>query len=522
MHTLRVAAYGLMALALAAGWAFLYWQSSALDLGAIEQARGALAGLRAIDARWADRLAPGRVPAAPSPAGAAPLAYRSAYGALEVRALRLGNAEVARALAGLKAALDDKAALLERLAAARSALAEAERAAPPDEAKVSESRALAGALFEQAWLVSTGPRLELVARAIDRAFDEALAQAELYRAWLLYYSGFLLVVLAYALWRLYEGARALDRANAGLRDANETLELRVRERTRELSQALARLKESEAMLVQSEKMASLGQMVAGLVHEVNTPLAYVKSSMEGLAKRVPELARLVAEVEALLALLAAEGADEAALAARFAAVRASLEQLRARSTIEEIGRQAEDGMFGIGRIGELVASLKNFSRLDRSHVAQVNLHEGLESAIRIARHTLGQRELVKEFGAIAKITCSPSQVNQVFLNLLTNAAQATPEAGGRITVRTFMPDARHVAVEVADNGHGIAPEALPRIFDPFFTTKAVGQGTGLGLAISYRIVQSHGGRLEVASAPGRGARFTVVLPLEPAAAAAAA
>jgi two-component system, NtrC family, sensor kinase len=335
---------------------------------------------------------------------------------------------------------------------------------------------------------------------------------------LLFYSGFLLTVMAFLVWSLFESRRALDHANAALRDANEGLEARVKERTRELSEALTRLKESEAMLVQSEKMSSLGQMVAGLVHEVNTPLAYVKASMEALKKRMPELAQLASETEQLLALLSAEGADEAQLAAKFASVRALLEDMKKRGAVQEIGRQVEDGVFGIAQISELVGSLKDFSRLDRAHLAQVDLHEGLESTLRIARHQLKTRSVDKAFGKIARVSCSPSQINQVFLNLVTNAAQATPETGGRIAIRTSMRDAQHVAVEIADNGHGIPADVLPKIFDPFFTTKGVGKGTGLGLSICYKIVESHGGKLEVQSKPGEGTRFTVVLPVNPPAA----
>jgi signal transduction histidine kinase len=508
MRLLKYAGYALMALALAGGWAFLYWLGGAADIGAIERARGALSDLRTLDSRWNARLVDPAAPAAPSQ-------HRSAYSNLEVRVLALSSGQAGRALVGLQAALDEKARLVDQHAAARVALAAAEREEPVDGAKAAELRAAAAALHERAWQAPTASRMGLVARELDRALDEALSQAELFRVLLLYYSGILLAVLAYVAWRLAQSRRETDLANARLREANETLEARVRDRTREVSDALARLKESEAMLVQSEKMSSLGQMVAGLVHEVNTPLAYVKASMEGLKKRVPELGGLAAETEQLLALLSAEGADEAQLAAKFAAVRAQLEGLRARGAVEEIGRQVEDGVFGIAQISELVGSLKNFSRLDRSLVAQVDLHEGLESALRIARHQLKARAIAREFGRIARVSCSPSQINQVFLNLISNAAQATPESGGRITVRTSMPDAAHVAVEIADNGHGIPADVLPKIFDPFFTTKPVGQGTGLGLSICYRIVANHGGELKVDSRPGAGTRFTVLLPVAP-------
>lgn len=273
------------------------------------------------------------------------------------------------------------------------------------------------------------------------------------------------------------------------------------------------------MLIQSEKMSSLGQMVAGIAHEVNTPLAYVKASLEAVRRSVPRAGRLAAETERLLALLSAEDADEAALAAQFAQVRALVEELggnaAAPSSLQELERLVKDGLFGIGQISEVIANLKDFSRLDRSNVADFDLHEGIESSIRIGYAQLQKRVLRREFGKIPHISCSPSQINQVILNLLSNAAQATRDGDGTITVRTGMRDERNVAVEVADNGHGIAQDVLPKIFDPFFTTKAVGKGTGLGLSICHKIVENHGGRLEVHSKPGAGTRFIVVLPVTP-------
>ncbi|MEO8143019.1 MAG: ATP-binding protein [Betaproteobacteria bacterium] len=440
--------------------------------------------------------------------------HRLPYSTLEVRALRLGNAQVGSELAQLKRAFEEKAGLVARFAESQKALAEAQRAEPVDDAKRAELQANADALFDQAWFAATGPRLDTLGRAIDRAFDEALTQAELYRIGLLYYSGFLLAVLVFLLWNLDQRSRQLNEANA-------RLEARVAERTRELSGALDRLKESEAMLIQSEKMSSLGQMVAGIAHEVNTPLAYVKSSLEAVGKSVPGSARLAADTERLLALLSAANADEAALAAQFAQVRTLVEEMRARGGLEELVRLVKDGLFGIGQISEVISNLKNFSRLDRSKVAKYDLHEGIESSIRIAYAQLQKRVVRKEFDKIAQVSCSPSQINQVILNLLSNAAQATRDGDGTITVRTGMRGAEHVTVEVADNGSGIPADVLPKIFDPFFTTKAVGKGTGLGLSICYKIVENHGGKLEVRSAPGTGTRFTLVLPINPPAALAA-
>ena len=473
MRVLRILLYGFVALVLLGGWAFLYWQSNAVDLAAGNAAKSALDELRAIDARWNDQMIGARLT---SSAGAPfePARHGRAYAALEVQALRLPHAQMGVALAGAKQAFDEKSALMQRIAKGQPQ-------------------------FDQAWQAPTGPRLDVLSRVLDRAFDDALGQADLYRVWLLHYSGFLLTLLAYVVLELY-------RANAGL-------ERRVAERTHELSEALQKLKESEAMLVQSEKMSSLGQMVAGLAHEVNTPLAYAKASLESVRAGVSDMSGIAAETQRLLDLLSAEHPDEAQLAAQFAAVRGLLEEQRTHKAFDALESLVKDGLHGIGEISELVGNLKNFSRLDRSKIAQYNLHEGIDSTLRIAQHQLGARTVRKIFGAIPPVSCSPSQINQVLLNLVVNAAQATPEAGGSIVVRTGTREPAQVTIEVADNGHGIPEDVLPRIFDPFFTTKEAGKGTGLGLAICYKIVESHGGKLEVQSKPGVGTRFTMVLPV---------
>ena len=456
MRIARIVLYGFMALVLAAGWAFLYWQSSAVDLAAGNAARGALNALRALDARWNDQLIGARL-ASSGNAPLEPARYGVAYAQLEVQALRLPHPQMGQALTGVKNAFAEKSAILHRI-----------RAGEP--------------LFDQAWAVNTGPRLEQLSRVLDRAFEDALLQNDLYRAWLLYYSAFILTLLAYVAYELYR--------------ANATLERRIAE-------AVAKLKASEAMLVQNEKMASLGQMVAGLAHEVNTPLAYVKASLEAVRGQSGELA---AETGRLMDLLTAEQPDEAQLAAQFERVNDLLGKARGLQT------QLDDGLHGIGQISELVANLKNFSRLDRSKVAAYDLHEGIDSTLRIARQQIGRRAVSKSLGTIPLVSCTPSQINQVLLNLVVNAAQATKEEGGAIGIRTQVRDDKWVAVDVADNGHGIAPEVLPKIFDPFFTTKEVGKGTGLGLSISYKIAEEHGGRIEVQSKPGAGTRFTLLLP----------
>ncbi|HEY0180138.1 MAG TPA: ATP-binding protein [Dokdonella sp.] len=294
-------------------------------------------------------------------------------------------------------------------------------------------------------------------------------------------------------------------------DVLRAVEDRLGQRGNELERAYARLKASQSQLVQSEKMASLGQMVAGLVHEINTPLGYVRNNVEMTSAAVADLAQLIAAQDA--AIDALRGGDGAA-------ARRALDALgpaRARfdaAALTDLRELLDDAVHGVGRIGELVANLKDFSRVDQGGLQKADVNALVASALKIAGHLLRKRGVEVAFtpGALPEIECAPAQINQVLLNLLTNAAQAIEHERGRIIVRTQALD-RRVLVLVEDNGKGIAPDHLSRIFDPFFTTKPVGQGTGLGLAISHQIVEQHGGTIRVASKLGVGTRFLIVLPL---------
>jgi signal transduction histidine kinase len=281
----------------------------------------------------------------------------------------------------------------------------------------------------------------------------------------------------------------------------------------ELERAHARLKASQLQLVQSEKMASLGQMVAGLVHEINTPLGYVRNNVEMTRAAMGDAARLIdAQDLALVAMHApARGGPE--LRDRLDEIDALKSRIDA-SAIEDLAMLLDDTLHGIGQIGELVGNLKDFSRLDQARSDKANLNALFDNALRIVQHLVKKRgiEIVRHAGELPEIDCAPAQINQVLLNLLSNAIQAIEHDAGRITVRTQALDGRVMAL-VEDNGKGISEENLAKIFDPFFTTKPVGQGTGLGLAIAHQIVEQHGGLIRVASKPGVGTRFLVALPI---------
>ncbi len=356
-------------------------------------------------------------------------------------------------------------------------------------------------LVAQIALLTSGPRLDSLTISLSRELETTLQGKELFRVYLIAYAGSLLVLLGWL--------------GAKLRAANVGLEHRVQERTRELSDALHHLKESETQLIQSEKMSSLGQMVAGVAHEINTPLAYVKNSLGTVAEKLPELGTALSETEQLLTLMqAGDGANPEQLARQFSVVSQHVSTLKSRDVIKELSGLVNDGVYGTGQMAEIVGNLKDFSRLDRSKVTRFNLNDGLTSTLLLAKHLLKSVTVERQFGEIPAIVCSPSQINQVFLNLITNAAQAMENAKGAITLTTRR-EGEGVVVDMLDNGRGIPPEVLPKIFDPFFSTKEIGKGTGLGLSISYKIIQQHGGRIDVKSEVGKGTRFTVHLPLKP-------
>jgi signal transduction histidine kinase len=256
-------------------------------------------------------------------------------------------------------------------------------------------------------------------------------------------------------------------------------------------------------------------MVAGVAHEINSPLAYVKNSVATARDRMPDLRDALSEAERLLGILRSDAPDEADLQASFNVLESRLARLRKENVLEDLESLTHDGLHGIDQIVDLVQNLRNFSRLDRSKVASFNVNEGVRATLLIAKPALRKVDVDCHLGDVPSITCSPSQVNQVLLNLVTNSAQAMDKPRGHICVTTRAAGADAVVIEVEDNGKGIAAEALPRVFDPFYTTKEVGKGTGLGLSIAYKIVTQHGGRIEVRSTPGIGTVVTVTLPVNP-------
>jgi signal transduction histidine kinase len=361
-------------------------------------------------------------------------------------------------------------------------------------------------------------KIDAVGEVFDTDFAAAIGEGNRYRNYLVAYSVVLLALLGYFGTRLFRSYRIIGRVNRELSQANETLEYRVRQRTEELSQALGDLKESEAQLVQSEKMASLGQMVAGVAHEVNTPLAYVRSSLETVQSHFSEsLGPFVQEMARLVTLMRTPNVTEAEVAEQFDKVCIMMDTYSEHDIIGDLGALLEDGVHGVDQIASIVLNLRDFSRLDRHQITRCAVDECVENTLKLANSVVASKRIRKLLGRTAPIRCAPSQINQVLLNLITNASQAISDEHGIVTVVTRMHDPQHVAIDVIDNGHGIPPDVLPKIFDPFFTTKQVGKGTGLGLSIAYKIVEQHGGEIKVHSKEGVGTKFSILLPVDHAA-----
>ncbi len=315
---------------------------------------------------------------------------------------------------------------------------------------------------------------------------------------------------------------ALSKANSELQAANADLENRVAERTRALQDAnaellaqrdelqalLTRLESVQLQLLQKEKMASVGQLAAGVAHEINNPIGFVSSNLTMLGEYSEDLLAIV-DAYATTDSLIARDPHALAMIHRIKMDR-DLDFLR--GDLKTLLAESRDGL---RRVTRIVDDLKDFSRLDDDSWQTVDLHTGLNSTINIVLSEVRQKaELRREYGDLPPLRCHPGQLNQVFMNLLINAAQAI-EQHGLIIVRTGSADGWGW-VEFCDNGCGIPGGQLSRIFEPFFTTKPIGEGTGLGLSMSYSIVHNHSGRIEVSSTVGQGSCFRVCLPLMPA------
>lgn len=296
---------------------------------------------------------------------------------------------------------------------------------------------------------------------------------------------------------------------------NASLEKRVKERTQALSVALDNLKQSQTQLIHAEKMSLLGQMVAGVTHEVNTPLGYVKSNIlvcQDLLGYYNELLELNRQLKAQLS---EKPFDKAAAKITINKISAVVVEMGNDQVDEDLEELFGDTLFGVEQISELVVSLKDFARLDESKIKAIDIHDCIKSALKIAQNNIKSMTVVKDYGeSLPTVSCAPSQINQVLLNLFNNAAHATEKQSEQtLSIKTYK-EGNYVAIEVQDDGCGMPESTIKKIFEPFFTTKPAGKGTGLGLAICHQIIEQHQGKMKVDSKEGVGTRFSIYLPIE--------
>lgn len=269
------------------------------------------------------------------------------------------------------------------------------------------------------------------------------------------------------------------------------------------------LKMLQSQLLQQEKMSSIGQLAAGVAHEINNPMGFVMSNLNTLRKYVDRFQKYIAVHDEVLQ---AVFADPSCAGERAAQLRVERAALKIDYVLKDSVSLIDESLDGSDRVKRIVQDLKGFSRVDEAEDKLADINAGLESTINIVWNEIKYKATVfKEYGDIPQTRCNLGQLNQVFMNILINAAQAIPESG-EIRVRTWT-DQERIFVAVSDSGTGIPPEKLGNIFMPFFTTKDVGKGTGLGLSIAYDIVKKHGGNISVQSEIGKGTTFTITIPV---------
>lgn len=304
-----------------------------------------------------------------------------------------------------------------------------------------------------------------------------------------------------------EEVLARVRVHLQLKQLTETLEQQVAERT-------AALEKTQIQLVQQEKLSSLGQLVTGIAHEINNPISCIINNLPLAQDYVRDLADILT--------LCQTSYEQLPIPLQEAIFKADLDFI-----LKDLPQLLNSIKISADRIKDISISLRNFARSDSSTQVLFDLHEGLDSTLLILSHRLkpvGKRaaiQLVKEYGNLPLVECYPSQLNQVFMNVLANAIDAIEEAGQQgemknqiptLKICTTQPDPQSILIEISDNGMGIPEEILPRVFEPLFTTKPMGHGTGLGLVIAYQIIEKHQGKLNLDSTPGQGTNVKIWLP----------
>jgi PAS domain S-box-containing protein len=304
--------------------------------------------------------------------------------------------------------------------------------------------------------------------------------------------------------------KSLNKARRELLEKNLELEKRTFELEAEkkrLKEAYVKLNQMQSQLVQSEKLASLGELAAGVAHELNNPISFVNSNLGTLAEYVKEIKKLLEKYEKTGGIIQKNKSEEK--------LSQEIDELKKQINLDfvlgDFDKIISESQEGTQRVKSIVQNLRDFSHVDKGEFKFADINQGIESTLNIVWNELKYKaEVIKEYGDIPQIKCLSQQLNQVFMNLLVNAAQAIT-THGQIKIKTYRKD-EDIIIEISDTGEGIPKENISRIFEPFFTTKEVGKGTGLGLSVAYGIIQKHNGKIEVESEVNKGTTFRVILP----------
>jgi signal transduction histidine kinase len=284
----------------------------------------------------------------------------------------------------------------------------------------------------------------------------------------------------------------------------EEINLELNRQKDELQITLENLKQAQSQLVQSEKMVSLGQLVAGIAHEINNPVNFISAGVDSLSTNLEEI-RQVLEIYHKI--------TEGNVTEKLKEIEELKTKVEYKEAIREINKLIESIKNGTNRTTEIVRGLRTFSRLDEDILKMADIHEGLDSTLILLHNKYKNRiEILKNYGKLPLIECYPGQLNQVFMNILSNAVDAIDEKG-TITISTSISSSS-IQISIKDTGQGIPENIREKIFDPFFTTKGIGKGTGLGLSISQSIIEKHKGSIDIKSKVGKGSEFIIVLPVK--------